>query len=100
MKHRIRRFSVHQTALVVAVAQALVSLLFIPFFLFVTLLDPNTGWAGAWIAFVMPVFALIMGYISAALWTFFYNLIATMVGGIEFELEPVGGAGPASAPPM
>lgn len=93
MTHRIRRISVHQTALVVAIAQALLSLLFVPFFLFVTLFDPSANFFGIWMVFLWPIMALVFGYISTALWVFFYNLIASAVGGIEFELEPVSGPG-------
>lgn len=37
----------------------------------------------------MPIIAGIMGFIFIAIGTFVYNFLASMVGGIEFELVEV-----------
>lgn len=98
MKYRLRRLSTHQTALVVGVAGALSSLLLLPFVLLTALFDPQGVMSGAWVLLLMPLVAFLYGYVATAVWCWFYNLIAGLIGGIELELEPAADAPPAAPP--
>ena len=41
---------------------------------------------------ILPVFYGVMGLVGGALGAWLYNVFAGMVGGIEIQLEPPGGA--------
>ena len=102
MKHRIRRIGVLKAALIGGIAYALMTLLFVPFFLFFIFASgPMFGdmgeMSGEWMmgpAFLLlaPLVYGVMGFIGTGIAAAVYNLIATMVGGLEVELEPVDGA--------
>lgn len=81
-----------------AAVYALLSLLFVPFFLFFALMAPvQEGYGpmgGEWMmsgAFVLllPFIYAVFGFIGTALAALVYNLVATMMGGLEIDLEPV-----------
>jgi hypothetical protein len=100
MKYRIRRIGVFKAALVAGIAYAAMGLLFVPFALLVFLAAPpmgdEFGNAGEWLIgpammLLAPIMYGIIGFISAAIATAVYNLIATMMGGLEIELDPVAG---------
>jgi hypothetical protein len=83
---QIARFSIHQTAKVIAVLYFGVTALFVPFFIFV-----GFGDAGAikWLFLLAPMLYGIFGYIFAVLACWAYNVLAKRIGGIEFSLREV-----------
>lgn len=99
MKHRIRRIGVLKAATIGGIAYAAMSLLFVPLMLFFIVasrsMAPEVAYGGGdWLmgpAFLLlaPLIYGILGFITAAIATAVYNLIAMMVGGLEIELEPV-----------
>lgn len=77
-----------------AAVYALLSLLFVPFFLFVSLMPGAGGMHDEWMlgpAFVLllPLIYAVFGFIGTALGALVYNLVAMMMGGLEIDLEPV-----------
>ncbi|MCS3903730.1 hypothetical protein J2T55_001761 [Methylohalomonas lacus] len=93
MKQQIRKLALHQNAKVMAVWLAVSSLIFLLPMLVVTALTmPLVDQNGNPIEFplfvflLMPFFYLVFGYISIVIGCLIYNLLATYIGGIEFEL--------------
>jgi hypothetical protein len=101
MKHRIRRIGVLKAALMGGIGYAIIGLLFMPLFFFVSMLPQGPGPYGMEDDWMFgPVFALLlpvlyggMGFIGTAVAAAVYNLIAMMVGGLEVDLEPVDHVG-------
>ena len=96
MKYRLRRVGVLKAAIMGGLGYAILSLVFVPFFLFFAMLGPAVGgmgpMEGEWM--LGPAFALLLpliygffGFIGTALAAAVYNLIAMMVGGLDIELE-------------
>jgi hypothetical protein len=108
MKFRLRRIGVLKAAIMGGIGYALMSLVFVPFFLFIAMFAPAhemAGGPGQWMfgpvfALMMPLIYGIMGFIGTALAAAVYNLISMMVGGLEIELERADADPivPASAP--
>ncbi|HEX6587792.1 MAG TPA: DUF3566 domain-containing protein [Longimicrobiales bacterium] len=108
MTHRIRKIGVLKAGILGAAIYALLSLLFVPFFLFFVLMAPvSEGYGpmpGEWMmsgAFVllMPFLYAIFGFIGTALAALIYNLVAAMMGGLEIELQPIGAGAPDAGRP-
>ncbi|RUO19134.1 hypothetical protein [Aliidiomarina haloalkalitolerans] len=96
MKKSIKSFSLHKTALTVAVTMAALSLvLVIPMAMIFTLaaiFDSSPGNGMSLLApslgmiFAMPILYLIMGYIMTIVFAAIYNVVAKYTGGITFEV--------------
>ncbi|MEO9803797.1 MAG: hypothetical protein ABJF04_11140 [Reichenbachiella sp.] len=89
---RVKRFGVLQTAKIVAVIYALVSLVILmPFFLIGSMLSeeffPELEEFGAVAVVMLPIVYGIFGFIFTAVGCVVYNLIASFTGGIEIEME-------------
>jgi len=82
VKQRIRRFHPLQTAKTMAVLYGLVSILFVPVFMFLP--GQSYGWM---VAILIPVGYALVTFIVTAIGAAVYNLVSGWVGGIEFELE-------------
>ena len=82
---QITRFSVHQTSKVVALAYFCLTLIFIPFFVFVAFQDSGPM---KWLFVAAPLAYGVMGYLFTAFACVIYNILAKRVGGIEFETSP------------
>ncbi len=93
MVQRIDRFSVGQTAKVVAALYALMGLVFAPFFVLAALFSPRQAGFGVGFALVVPILYGAAGFIFTAIGCALYNLVAGWVGGVEVELGPVTGGG-------
>ncbi len=93
MVQRIDRFSVGQTAKVVAALYALMGLVFAPFFVLAALFSPRQAGFGVGFALVVPILYGAAGFIFTAIGCALYNLVAGWVGGGEVELGPVTGGG-------
>jgi len=96
MRKRIRRVSVFQTAKVSAVLYGLMGLLVVPFLFLATLVSPGEAnlfglGAGLVGALMVPVIYAVFGFIFTAIGCAIYNAVAGVMGGIEFEVEDVGG---------
>lgn len=87
MKKQITKISIHQTSKVIAVTFIWLGAVY-AVIMFLALLVG--GGAAGW-ALIMGILCLILfpilGYLSPALFTYFYNKAAGRVGGIEFVLE-------------
>ena len=97
MTHRIKRIGVLKAGVIGAAIYAMLSLVFVPFFLFFAMMAPMAEGPlpGEWLmsgAFVLlaPFFYAVFGFITTALGALIYNLVAMMTGGLEIELESVG----------
>jgi hypothetical protein len=91
---RLTRVSVHQTSLTVAIASALLGVVFsviiLPFVLFADAASGG-GVRGVTVVLFFPLLYLVFGYLATALWVWIFNNVATRVGGIEFTFaEPPG----------
>ncbi|MEX1013299.1 MAG: hypothetical protein WD595_07010 [Waddliaceae bacterium] len=84
MFHQIKRISVHQTAKVFALIYLFIGAIFsIP----AALMSLYTGdFDRALMFFILPFFYLFLGYLLFAVFALIYNMIASNVGGIEFEI--------------
>ena len=94
MKKQISRLSPHQNGKVFGVLMAVSSLIFLlPMFAIMFFTMPEVDQHGNPVTFpifmilLMPIFYLIFGYISVAIWCFIYNFLFKYIGGIEFVLE-------------
>ena len=85
MKIQIARFSIHQNAKVAAVLMAVSAMIFlIPFYLMTAAFAPKSVFPG-FMLLLFPVIYLVMGYISAAIGCWVYNIMVRFTGGLEFE---------------
>jgi hypothetical protein len=111
MKYRLRRVGVIKSAVMGGIGYAILSLVFMPFFLFIAFLAPMSEapmGPGEWMfgpifVLMMPLIYGAMGFIGTGVAAAVYNLIAAMVGGLDVELEPVAEsdvAAPAVRSPM
>ena len=107
MKYRLRRVGVMKAAIVGGLGYAIMSLVFVPFFLFVALvapsnapMGPNEWMFGPVFALLMPLIYGVLGFVFTAIGAVIYNLVATMTGGLELELLAEGGTAVASPPPV
>jgi hypothetical protein len=88
MPQQIRKFGVGQTAKVAAVLYALMGLVLVPVFLFMSMVAPKeAGAMGAGFALAMPILYGIIGFVATAIACALYNFVARLVGGIEIELD-------------
>ena len=107
MKFRLRRVGVMKAAIVGGIGYAIMSLVFVPFLLFISFVAPMADapmGPGEWMfgpvfALLMPLIYGVMGFIFTGIGAAIYNLIAMMVGGLEIELEGEGGSAVPVAPP-
>ena len=94
-KRRIKRFSPLQLGKMLAVLYGIMGLIFIPFFLLISLVggglpaEQRVGMMamGAGFALFMPIIYAAMGFVFGALGALIYNVVAKWIGGIEVEVE-------------
>ena len=95
MKTQIKNVSILQTSKVIAILYAVFGLLFIPCGCIFTIIGAAGDEPGLTVSGIMyiffPIIYLVFGFIGVAIMSWVYNLIADRTGGIEFELEEVGG---------
>lgn len=92
---QIKRFGVLQTAKFSAALYFVFSaVLILPLMLITTLVGAASGQSGAPAAMFSGIFLIVMpfvygilGFIFVAIGCLIYNLIASLIGGIEIELE-------------
>ena len=85
MKKQLTRFSVHQSSKFLAVLYFILAAIFcIPAAAIVGFSNEGGHW-GIWL--VIPVVYLILTYIVSAIIFWIYNGVASVAGGLEFELE-------------
>jgi hypothetical protein len=101
MTRRLKRISPVKFGLISGIIYGLISLVFIPFFLLsfgIALLAPHSqqnsalpqelGVAfGALLCILLPVMYAVMGGLFGMLAAWLYNVAASWVGGIEFEVK-------------
>ena len=86
MKYQIKEISPFQTSKVSAVIYLPFSLIY-TFFGILMLRDPET--LGIGVFFVLaPIWLVLISFVMTFLGCLFYNFFASLVGGIEFDLEP------------
>lgn len=86
MKKQITNISVHQSSLVLALLQTLISLIIIIIPVFIYDLFHKKWGLGITELIVMPILYFIFTYIVLAVTFFCYNFIAKYKGGIEIEV--------------
>jgi hypothetical protein len=92
---RIKRFAPLQLGKMLAILYGIMGLIFIPFFLLMTLVaahmpaQQRVGLLafGAGFAVFVPIIYAAMGFVFGALGALIYNLVAKWIGGIEVEVE-------------
>lgn len=94
MKITIKRFAPHQNAKVFAVLTAVTSLIFlVPMAIVMSFTMPEVDQHGNPVHFQMgfflllPIFYLVLGYISVFIGAAIYNFLYRFVGGVEFDTE-------------
>ncbi len=86
MKYQVAKMSIAQTAKVAAILYAVMGLVHFVIGVFIILFGKGPA-IGVGILFIfMPVLAAIFGFIGVAIVCWIYNIIASKMGGIEFEL--------------
>jgi hypothetical protein len=86
MPQQIARFSVGQTAKVVGILYGLMGLVFVPIFLLIGMMSPETKGMGTGFALAMPILYGGLGFVFAGLGCLLYNWVASWAGGVEVEL--------------
>jgi hypothetical protein len=88
MPQRIARFSVAQTAKVIAILYGLMGLLLIPIFYFAAQVNPMAGNSfGIGFMVMAPILYGLLGFVFTAIGCLLYNWVASWAGGIEVELD-------------
>jgi hypothetical protein len=87
MVQRLSRFSIGQTAKVLGLLYGLMGLIFVPFFLIVTMLSPGEESFGIGFALALPILYGLLGFVFTAIGCALYNWVARKVGGIELSLD-------------
>ena len=89
MKQKISRLSPHQNAKVAAVLSAVASLIFVvPIYLLGSFAGAETKGMPMWLTCILPVFYLIVMFITTVIACALYNVIVPMTGGIEHDASP------------
>ena len=109
MIKRLTRVDPFQAGKVLAALYLGLSLIFVPFFLLMTLVgssfsqqslshSPQPPWAGMGLVFCLaiPVFYTVIGFVGGALGALIYNLVAKLTGGLELTFVDVAPGLPAS----
>jgi hypothetical protein len=94
-KRRIKRIAPLQLAKMLAILYGIMGVIFIPFFLIMTLVashlpaQQRVGMMalGTGFAIFVPIIYAAMGFVFGALGALIYNLVAKWIGGIEVEVE-------------
>lgn len=90
MKQQIARFSPHQNGKVFAILMMVCSLVFVVPFVLIAFIAAPTGAKPPMLFFLaMPIFYLVMGYVSVAIGCAIYNAMFRHIGGIEFEARGI-----------
>lgn len=91
MKQQISRISVLQTSKVVAILYAVLGFITVPFGCILLALrsEDTTNLIVGVIYLLGPIIYGVMGFIFAAIGIAVYNLVASRIGGIEFEIREV-----------
>jgi hypothetical protein len=100
MKRRLTRIGPVKFGVILGILYGLMSLLFVPFFLIVAIVAavaPHTGNDSAAqglgvvgaiaLCIFLPIMYAAMGCLMGMLMAWLYSVIASWVGGIEFEVE-------------
>ncbi len=85
MRYQVSHVSVHQSAKVIAVIYFFLALVFVPFFWFMSYLNPNEDMP-LMLTLFFPFLYALGAYLFTALGFIVYNLLAARVGGIEMTL--------------
>lgn len=94
-KRRIKRIAPLQLGKMLAVVYGIMGLLFVPFFLVMSLVSPHMPAQqrvglmamGMGFAVLAPVLYAVMGFVFGALGALIYNVVAKWIGGVEVEVE-------------
>ncbi|MFI5087520.1 MAG: hypothetical protein ACHP7I_03935 [Terriglobales bacterium] len=97
MTYRLRSVGVLSVAKVSGIFHGAMGLLFVPFFLLISMIGAVAGKQtgapafpaviGIGLALVMPVLYAGMGFLFGAFGAFVYNLVAGWIGGFEMEFQ-------------
>ena len=92
---RIKRIAPLQAGKILAILFGAMGLIFMPFFLLMTLITSQMPHAqqgifafiGIGMAVAIPVFYAVLGFLQGVIGAAIYNLIVKWVGGFEVEVE-------------
>jgi hypothetical protein len=84
MKKRLTHVAPLQLGITLAILNAVISLIIVPFFLLAALFGPKGGIMGVGFAIIFPIIYAIAGFIGGVIMAFVYNLVAKWTGGVEF----------------
>ena len=92
----LKSVGVFRCGIICAILYGLMGVVEGVFILVLSAFAPNTSGPGMpkafgiGIAFAMPIFTIVAGFLGGVLTAWLYNLIARWVGGIQLHLEPIG----------
>lgn len=93
MKKQLTYITPLRAGIVLGVLYGLLGLVFVPFFLLMTVFASRAGapavFGGAFFAILFPVIYAIAGFIGGVICAAIYNLVAKWTGGLEFEVRDV-----------
>jgi hypothetical protein len=103
--HIIKSVGVLSVAKMMGLIQACLGVVLIPFFLLIGLAgamagrqeSPFAGMVGMVLAFCMPIFYGVLGFIMGAIGAALYNLFAKWIGGIEVQVQSATPLMPAAS---
>ena len=89
MKKQISKISIFQTSKIMTLMYVIFSLLYIPFGIGMLIFGGDAMKIMGIIYIAMPIIMGVFGFIFIVIGAWFYNLLASWVGGVEFEVTDI-----------
>lgn len=93
MKLKLKKISIKPFIIIFSIINVIAGFLLGAVVTVVTILSPQEqdSGVGVWAILLFPILNGILGSLASLLLTGMYNLLATKLGGIELEFEPLEG---------
>jgi ABC-type Co2+ transport system permease subunit len=88
MKVRIRHISPLQAGKMAAAVYGAISVLVCPFLIIAAVLAPGHSFP-IFVAILLPVIYVVLGFIVGAFTAFIYNVVSEWIGGMEMEFDVI-----------
>lgn len=90
MRQQITRISVFQTSKIMAAFYVLMGCFYALVGIFILIFGEGEARYTGILFLLMPVLMAVFGFVGIAFFSWVYNVLAKLLGGVEFELTDVG----------